>query len=83
MNNNNNYIEMVNSYKTRKVGNNMKKKTYENMQKVSKGAGIIAGIGTCIGAGVGVIMNIFSNKVEEEVPDETKTKKSRKTKEAK
>ena len=60
----------------------MKKKTYENMQKVSKGAGIVAGIGTCIGAGVGVIMNIFSDKVEE-VPEETKTKKSRKTKEAK
>ena len=60
----------------------MKKKTYENIQKLSKGAGIVAGIGTCIGAGVGVIMNIFSDKVEE-VPEETKTKKSRKTKEAK
>ena len=60
----------------------MKKTTYENLTKVSKGAGIVAGIGTCIGAGVGVIMNIFSDKVEE-VPEETKPKKSRKTKEAK
>lgn len=60
----------------------MKKTTYENMQKVSKGAGIVAGIGTCIGAGVGVIMNIFSDKVEEDVPVE-ETKKSRKKKEAK
>lgn len=60
----------------------MKKTTYENLTKVSKGAGIVAGIGTCIGAGVGVIMNIFSDKVEEEVPSE-ETKKSRKTKEAK
>ena len=59
----------------------MKKTTYENLTKVSKGAGIVAGIGTCIGAGVGVIMNIFSDKVEE-VPVE-ETKKSRKTKEAK